>query len=58
MIKFTNSDECTAENHPEIYLSWKTMRWNIVGDVRVYNESSRNMCKFSDGHKYVFFTGN
>ena len=57
MIRLTNSNECTAENHQDIYMSWNQMDWNIFGDVRVYYESRQLMCKVSDGVTSIYLTG-
>ena len=58
MIRLTNSKECTdTENHPDIYMSWNQMDWNIFGDVRVYYESRQLMCKVSDGVTRIYLTG-
>ena len=49
MIRMTNSRQCTVENDTNVYLAWDDMKWEISGNVRTYNESRRNVCKYQDG---------
>lgn len=59
MLSLTNSINCIVGqgNDSEVYLAWNDMNWNIIGDIKIYKESKKNLCQPSDGTTTFFFTG-
>ena len=53
----TNSRQCNVENDTNVYLAWDDMKWEISGNVRTYNESRRNVCKYQDGITDILLSG-
>ena len=56
MIELT-SKLCTGHNSSDLYLSWMEMKWRTYGNVRIYNETRKNMCKYLDSSGFIILTG-
>ena len=58
MKTLTTSKECTGKvNDEDLYLAWPRMKWNITGNIQVFNESKKNLCRTSDGKTSIWLTG-
>ena len=57
MVELTNSKECTHQEDRYTYFAWTEMKWKIFGDVRIYNETKKKLCKYSDGQNSILLTG-
>ena len=42
----------------ELYLGWNDMKWDTFGNVEVYNEPKKDMCRAFENITNVLLTGN
>ena len=58
MKNITETENCTASDTDDgSYLTWKTMKWKIFGDVQIYNESLNKLCQENDAISEIYLTG-
>ena len=56
MKRLTRSEDCSEIlSIDSLYLSWATMEWNFVGEIREYNIDKSDLCSTTDNSVSVFF---
>ena len=41
----------------EVYLAWNDMKWNLTGNIEVYNEPKKDMCRPFENITNILLTG-
>ena len=59
MTRLTNSKHCFGMDVPtrELYLGWNDMKWDTFGDIEVYNEPKKDMCRAFENNTNILLTG-
>ena len=42
----------------ELYLGWNDMNWDLFGNVEMYNEPKKDMCRAFENNTNILLTGN
>ena len=59
MKLLTDSKNCFGMELPprELYLAWNDMKWNLTGDIEVYYEPKKDMCRPFENITNILLTG-